>query len=126
MRYTLGKKESLKSKKYFDALFAQGSSVKRYPIRAIFIAYNQDNFPEYQIPNVSQVAFSVPKKRFKRAVDRNRIKRQMREAYRLNKFLLDENYAIIFVYLAKEEMTSIQISEAITQILKDINTKIPS
>ncbi|MXV38823.1 ribonuclease P protein component [Flavobacteriaceae bacterium Ap0902] len=123
MRYTLKKKESLKSKNYFDAIFAHGSSAKEFPIRAIYIEFNQENFSNTRIPSFSQVAFSVPKKRFKRAVDRNRIKRQLREAYRLNKHLLATPHAVIFVYLAKDEFPTVKVTKAMISLLVRVNEK---
>jgi ribonuclease P protein component len=77
--YTFKKEERLCNKKLIDGLFHSGSSFLCYPFMAswLFIEGPQQ-FPV-------QILFSVSKRRFKRAVDRNLIKRRMREAYRLNK-----------------------------------------
>ena len=73
------KDERLKSKKITEELFSKGSSYYLYPFRLLYIRETrfQGTFP--------QVLISVPKRNFKKATDRNRIKRQIREAYRLNK-----------------------------------------
>lgn len=79
MRNTLGKAERLCSITEIDALFAQGKSLFEFPLKIIYRVSDQpDDVPV-------KVVFAVPKKRFKHAVDRNLIKRRMREAYRLNK-----------------------------------------
>jgi ribonuclease P protein component len=77
--YTFKKEERLCNKKLIDELFHSGSSFLCYPFKASWLVINQSQ----QVP--AQILFSVAKKRFKRAVDRNLIKRRMREAYRLNK-----------------------------------------
>ncbi len=77
--YTFTKEERLCNKKLIDGLFHSGSSFLCYPFKASWmIAGAEQQFPV-------QILFSVSKKRFKHAVDRNLIKRRMREAYRLNK-----------------------------------------
>lgn len=121
MNHKFSKKESLKRKKYFDTLFSDGSSVKKYPVRAIFVEFNKEKFPDVDLPNISQIAFSVPKKRFKLAVHRNRLKRLLREAYRLNKNILTDKYAIIFVYLSREQVDFKTMQEAVVSILNEIN-----
>jgi len=101
MRFTLGKEEKLKSRKQIERLFLEGGSVKEYPLRLKFLKTDYDlKFP-------FQVAFSVPKKNMKLAVDRIRIKRVLREVYRKNKHIIlnnnSENYVVMFIYTDKKE-----------------------
>jgi ribonuclease P protein component len=84
-RYTFPKEEHLCRKKLIDELFGkQGSSFGVYPLRIVWVA---SSAPTAAPP---QVLISVSKRTFKRAVDRNRLKRLIREAYRLNKYRLLE------------------------------------
>jgi len=77
--HTFKKEERLCNKKLIDGLFHNGSSFLCYPFRISWMPADAgQQFPV-------QVLFSVAKKRYKHAVDRNLIKRRMREAYRLNK-----------------------------------------
>lgn len=95
--------------------------MKAFPIRVIFLEFNKTNFPDIEdLPLHSQVAFSVPKRRFKHAVDRNRIKRQMREVYRLNKDSLSNNYAVLFIYLDNKKNNYNQIEKAMLKIMGKI------
>lgn len=73
-------KEHLKSKSIIDKLYAEGASVTAYPLRAVFIEVPADS----QEP-AATILISVAKRRFRHAVDRNLVKRRIREAYRLNK-----------------------------------------
>lgn len=77
--YTFKKEERLCSRKHLDLLFKNGSSFLLYPFRVSYIFVDEP--AEVQ----AQVVINVPKKRYKRAVDRNLLKRRIREAYRLNK-----------------------------------------
>jgi ribonuclease P protein component len=77
--YTFKKEERLCNKKLIDGLFHNGSSFLCYPYKASWML--ADGGQEFPV----QIVFSVAKKRYKRAVDRNLVKRRMREAYRLNK-----------------------------------------
>ena len=77
--YTFTKEERLCNKKLLDELFRNGSSFLVYPFR---ITFKYATLPEQVL---AQVVISVPKKRYKRAHDRNLIKRRIREAYRLHK-----------------------------------------
>jgi ribonuclease P protein component len=76
---TFSKEERLCSRKYLDLLFKNGSSFLLYPLRVSYLMV--DHKPEFPV----QVVINVPKKRYKRAVDRNLLKRRIREAYRLQK-----------------------------------------
>lgn len=76
--FSFKKGERLSSKKTISSLFQTGESVVSYPLRII---YNHAETGPYPVC----VAVSVPKRLFKRAVDRNLLKRRIRESYRLNK-----------------------------------------
>ena len=83
-RYTLEKAERLCSKKLIERLFEGGNkSFPAFPLRVVYMYLN----PDEAEADVS-ILISVPKKRFKRAVKRNFVKRQIREAYRRHKYIL--------------------------------------
>ena len=122
MRYTLGKEEKLKSKKQIEHLFLNGNRVKNFPFHLIYLEEN--HFTEFPV----QVAFSVPKRNIKLAVNRNRIKRLMREIYRLNKHKIAENisekYKFMFIYVGKEEMNYANMEVSYLKLLEKFLTKI--
>jgi ribonuclease P protein component len=95
MRFTLGASEKLKSRKQISQLFEEGLSLKEYPIRVRFLKVDEADVQ-------FKVAFSVPKRNVKLAVGRNRIKRMLREVYRLNKHILvdtiEGNFILMFIY----------------------------
>ncbi len=106
MKQTFPNIEKLKSKKLLDELFTSGKKLNEYPIKLVF---KQLDFDEDVL---IKTGVSVPKRNFKKAVDRNRIKRLLRETYRLNKYIihkgLDKKYVCMFLYLGKE-MPSFEI-----------------
>ena len=114
MRFTFGKEEKLKSKKQIEQLFAEGKAVKDFPILMKFLKVDVNDFPV-------KAAFSVPKRNFKLAVERNRIKRLLRETYRLNKHILlnnvDENYVVMFIYTDKTEWKYAELEEKMISVL---------
>ena len=122
MKFTLGKEERLKSKKQIEQLFAEGESVKSYPLRFVYL--QTDNRSE----DLIRVGFSVPKRNIKLAVNRIRIKRLLREVYRLNKNLFSENlkapYIGMFIYLAREEIKYEDLELAIKKISTKFSIKI--
>ena len=100
-QFTLGKSERLKSRKLIGQLFSEG---KRFAVTPFNIYFLMNEMPDrlHAIPNV-QVGVSVPARRFKKAVDRNRIKRLIREAWRLQKMsmlgVLKEKKILLSIFL---------------------------
>ena len=101
-KFTLSKTERLKSRKLIESLFHDGKSFSVFPFR-IYYSYSKNSVSSLQ------AGYGVSIKRFKKAVDRNRVKRLMREAYRLQKpglfsFLEERNFSLIlfFIYTGKE------------------------
>ena len=114
MRLTFGKQEKLKSRKLIGKLFDEGESVKKFPVRLVYLqTEHTSNFP-------AQIGFSVPKRNFKRAVDRNRIKRLLREAYRLQKNelyqQLQKPYIFMVTFIGKKEPTYLEVEQKIQQV----------
>lgn len=103
MAYRFKKAERLSSKLLIEKLFENGRSFKLHPFRVTWLEHTLNtNLPV-------QIAFSVPKKNFKRAVDRNKLKRRSREAYRKSKQRLYEklkeqkrSILVMLVYIANE------------------------
>jgi ribonuclease P protein component len=124
VKFTFAKEERLKSKKTIDALFLnQGLTAFTYPIKAVF---NTIENSEEHIACPS-IAITVPKKKFKSAVARNRIKRQIKEAYRLNstafKGYCTEHKVyipIVFIYIAQQAEPYGKIDTSLQKIIKSI------
>lgn len=127
VKYTLHKNERLCSKILIDKMFGGGAkSFSVYPLRVVFMPVEKK---DEEAP--ATILISVPKKRFKRAVKRNRVKRQIREAYRKNKHALlnhlseqPEGVAIAFIYLSPEIYPSAQVEEKIKLALAKIAEKL--
>jgi len=120
-RLTFKKEEKLKSRKLIEVLFKQGSSFSNFPFRVLYI------FQEKNIAPL-QSGFAVSGKQFKRSVDRNRIKRLMREAYRLQKNhlteLLEKNeksMAVFFIYTGNQIPEYKDVTEKMQSALKRLN-----
>jgi ribonuclease P protein component len=99
MRFTFPKEEKLKREKQIQEVFAKGSSITVFPLKVLYLK-TENKISKFQ------VGFTVPKKNFRSAVKRNRVKRLLREAYRLNKHRIfnktEGSYAFMFLYLGKE------------------------
>jgi len=122
MDQTFSKHEKLKSKKLIGDLFSNGQSVSAYPLRMVFIATT------FEDDIKAQAGVSVSKRYFKSAVDRNHIKRLMREAYRLHKPEYFNNittqYALMILYLGKEKPTYDLIEQKMHKLFKKFNNTI--
>jgi ribonuclease P protein component len=124
--YTFTKEERLCNKKLIDQLFHNGSSFLCYPFRVSWlITTDPQLFP-------AQVLFSVSKKRYKKAVDRNLIKRRIREAYRLHKqqylysLLSDADKRVVFSigFIGKEIAPYDLIEKKILKLLTQLTEQI--
>lgn len=107
-------------KKKIDTLFDKSNagnlSFAKYPIRVVL--------QEATGESTTQVLFSVPKRSFRKAVDRNCIKRRMREAYRLNKRLISpQKFYLAFLYTARERLSYMEIEVAMKKILQQLAEK---
>lgn len=117
--HTLPKEERLCSRKALEELFGGGhQSVSAFPIRAVYM------------PNelgVVRVMVSVSKRYFKRAVKRNRIKRQLREAYRLQKELLQPltgGLDIAFLWTSDEQLPTEKVFQKMQTLLQRIHESV--
>jgi len=130
---SFAKSEHLCGEKRITRLFTQGDAFIAYPLRVVYLIE-----PKKDVEPAS-VMVSVPKKRFKRAVKRNRLKRLMRESYRLNKHelieILNEKQLQIHVafnyvsddvldFVAVEKKMKIAIQRLIDKI-QTINPDVP-
>ena len=124
-RYALGKSERLCSKKLIERLFAGGNkSFPAFPMRVVYMPLGA----EEEGAEVS-ILISVPKKRFKRAVKRNLVKRQVREAYRRNKYILldalrqseyPEKLVLAFIWLDSRLYSSDEVEHKMKKLLYHI------
>jgi ribonuclease P protein component len=116
-RYTFKKEEKLKSRKTIEQLFREGRSFSNFPFRVLW------KFAGTSTPPL-QTGFAVSSKHFKKAVDRNRIKRLVREAYRLQKSdlqnqlqLQQKQLAVFIIYTGNELPEYDLIFNKITNVL---------
>ncbi len=117
--YSFPKKYKLKSNKTISAIFKQKISVGAYPLRIFYLKTERIENDAFL-----KVGFSVSKKYFKRAVDRNRVKRLMREAFRLDKYRLElkleENnlsLSAMLVYVSPEICNFSEMQKAIKKTI---------
>jgi ribonuclease P protein component len=118
-RYHFGKDQKLISRKLLQKLFAEGKHINAHPLKAIYLSENEIHF--------FQAGVSVSSRHFKKAVDRNRIKRLMREALRLQKNELEQllterekQLSLFLIYTGKDLPEYKMIFDNCTIILKKL------
>ena len=118
--YTFKKEERLCSTKLLDKLFHSGSSFLLYPFRVTWI-------PTTEQDALVQVVIQVSKRRYKRAVDRNLIKRRIRELYRIHKashlyhvILAERPICLGISYIGKEILLSNELEPKLLTALKTL------
>jgi ribonuclease P protein component len=116
--YRFPKSERLTSKRDIEELFKNGSSFFDFPLLVKYLNSSESRH---------QVLISVPKKYQKKAVKRNRLKRKIRESYRLNKHLLEsiDSKYIGIIYLSKEDMSFNQLEIKLKAILARLSSTKP-
>lgn len=115
MNQKFPKSQKLKSAKTIGELFSSGKQKTVFPVKVFY-----DFLPE---SGFSKAAFAVPKRNFRLATDRNRIKRQMREAYRRNKHFLEEDhgqYVFLFLYLGRKKPDYSKLESAFLKIFEEL------
>jgi ribonuclease P protein component len=123
---TFSKEERLCSRKYLDLLFKNGSSFLLYPLRVSYLFV--DEVAAFPV----QVVINVPKRRYKHAVDRNLLKRRIREAYRLQKqdglypYLINNNQLLLLSlqFVGKQKYEFAFIEKKLTAVLKKLHASL--
>ena len=113
--FSLSKSERLRSRKVIQRMFSSKSSDFIFPFKYLCVA--DTLLPQHQI------LVSIPKKAFKRSVDRHLLARRVKEAYRLHKHTLTSTSKcyIVFIYVAKEILTFKEIEKKVYLMLQRIN-----
>ena len=122
MSFSYPKKEKLKSQKLIEQLFSEGKSVSAFPLKLIYLK------TEFKDDIQFKTGVSTSKRNFKNAVDRNRIKRLLRESYRLNKAAYFNNisgsYALMILYISKDGTDFDSVETKMKQLLEAFSKKV--
>ena len=119
--FSYNKIEKLKSRKQIELLFAQGKSISSFPVKVFYLPV--EHTPEHPV----QVGVGVSARNFKKAVDRNTIKRRMREAYRLHKLPLHEHLiakqksvAVFILWIDKQLPTTAALQDLMPTVIEKL------
>jgi len=125
MRFTFKKEERLTGHAALEHVYTKGKHVHTNSIKIIFVEVPQSEQP------ACRVVFSVPKRSFKKAVDRNLVKRRMREVYRHHKHLLYKHLAekqkhihIYLIYTSRQIMPFDELQENLVQALQILLSRV--
>lgn len=123
VRHTLKAYERLKRQKLIDTLFSQGKAYSVFPITVKYLSVVKDASDTSSV----KVGFTVSKKKFKHAVKRNKVKRWMREAWRLNKYLLsalpeERQLQLFFIYTSSQLSSFSEVEVAVVKCISKLNT----
>ncbi len=127
-KLSFSKQDRLCSKTQIEDIFAKGKKLKTYPFIVTYLTLKQEE-SDWKSP--AKIVISVPKRRVKLAVKRNKLKRQIREAYRLNKCDFYQNLsnkstnmALFLVYIGKEKEDYLFLEKKIKLLLANIQDNI--
>lgn len=119
--FSYNKFEKLKSRKQIELLFAKGKSISAFPVKVFYLPV--DHTPVHPV----QVGVGVSARNFKKAVDRNTIKRRMREAYRLHKLPLHEHLvaqqksvAVFILWIDKQMPTTSVLQDLMPAVIEKL------
>jgi ribonuclease P protein component len=119
--FSYNKFEKLKSRKQIELLFAKGKSISAFPVKVFYLPI--DHTPLHPV----QVGVGVSARHFKKAVDRNTIKRRMREAYRLHKLPLHDHLvaeqksvAVFILWIDKQIPTTALVQDLMPTIIEKL------
>lgn len=122
MKFTFNKREKLKSQKLIEKLFLEGKSISVFPLRMLYLQ------TDFEDGSKLKTGVSASKRNFKKAVDRNRIKRLLREAYRLNKAEYFNNittsYALMILYIGKDSTDFDSVNSKVKLLFSNFLEKI--
>jgi ribonuclease P protein component len=126
--FTFRKKERLCGQTAVEGLFDKGNTISAYPFKMLYILHTKPE--DYPV----RVLITIPRKKFKKATDRNRIRRKIKEAYRLNKYMLLDTFIpsglkiyLGIVYIGKESNPSFlalkrDLIRSFTRLLKNLDS----
>lgn len=117
MDLKFGQDRKLKSRKRIENLFAEGNRFSKFPVTAVY-------FFDRQKPESYKIAVSVPKKKIRKAVERNLIKRRIREAFRLNQQKLKPccGLEVMFIFTGNEPLSFAVIEKSILSLIDSLNS----